>query len=232
MRTVFPLLLTSIIVTVFCAGLGCRATAAEPCCSKGVKLFNGKCLAGWECVTVDPDAKMADVWSVADGLLVCKGQPLGYLVSKKKFTNFKLTVEWRWAPGAKPGNSGVLLRIDGEPDSFLPKCVEAQLKAGSAGDIWAFYGAKVQGDAERFKEIKNHDPLGNFAGVGKIKAAEKEPGQWNTYEITFAGDKLTLVVNGEKVNEATGCDVLAGPIGLQSEGGEIHFRTVKIVPLP
>lgn len=52
-----------------------------------------------------------------------------------------LSFEWRWAPGSEPGNSGVLLRIAGEPETFMPKCVEAQLKHGSAGDIWAFYGA-------------------------------------------------------------------------------------------
>jgi hypothetical protein len=40
------------------------------------------------------------------------------------------------------------------------------------------------------------------------------------------------VVNGEKVNEATDCDVLAGAIGLQSEGGEIHFRSIHVTPLP
>ena len=37
--------------------------------------------------------------------------------------------------------------------------------------------------------------------------------------------------NGEKVNEATGLDVVAGTIGLQSEGGEIHFRTVELTRL-
>ena len=39
-------------------------------------------------------------------------------------------------------------------------------------------------------------------------------------------------VSCEKVNEATDCDVLAGSIGLQSEGGEIHFRKIKLTKLP
>ena len=67
--------------------------------------------------------------------------------------------------------------------------------------------------------------------MSKITGNEEDPGQWNKYEITLQGGDLTLVVNGKKVNECTGCDVIAGQIGLQSEGGEIHFRTVKLVPL-
>jgi hypothetical protein len=38
-------------------------------------------------------------------------------------------------------------------------------------------------------------------------------------------------VNGKKVNEARAATVLPGRIGLQSEGGEIHFRRVELVPL-
>ena len=38
-------------------------------------------------------------------------------------------------------------------------------------------------------------------------------------------------MNGKMVNEATGCDVRAGKIGLQSEGGVIHFHTVTLTPL-
>ena len=196
---------------------------------KAVDLFNGKDLAGWEYFLVEPDAKMADVWSVQDGLLVCKGEPMGYLATKEKYKNFKLVVEWRWAPGKEPGNSGVLLRITGQP-MMLPKCVEAQLKSGSAGDIWAFQGFQVKSDTDRFRKVRN-ETIGDFVGVSKESGHEKTPGEWNRYEITLQGDKLVLVVNGKQVNACHGCDVVAGQIGLQSEGGEIHFKTVQLWPL-
>jgi hypothetical protein len=208
--------------------------ADEPAGTKAaqtVVLFDGKSLDGWNFHLVDPDVKMEDVWSVDQGVLVCKGEPLGYLVTKESFKNFRLVVEWRWAPGKEPGNSGVLLRIAGEPIGFMPKCVEAQLMSGNAGDIWAFRGASLKGDEDRFRKIENHEALGDFLGVGKIKGAEKPPGEWNRMVVKFSGETITVVVNGEKVNEATGCDVVSGPIGLQSEGGEIHFRTVKLTPL-
>ena len=214
------------IAVLLAAGLS--AVAAEK--PKGsINLFDGKSLKGWEYFLVEPDVKMADVWSVKDGLLICKGEPMGYLATKKEYTNYQLIVEWRWAPGKPAGNSGVLMRITGEPKA-LPKCAEAQLKAGSAGDIYGFHGFQVKGDAARARTAEG-EMIGKLSGVSKIKGNEKEPGEWNKYEITLNGGDLTLLVNGEKVNEATDCDVVAGKIGLQSEGGEVHFRTVQLTPL-
>lgn len=189
-------------------------------------------LAGWNFFVVEPDVKLQEVWTVDDGVLKCKGQPLGYLSTKQKFTNFKLTLEWRWAGGGEGGNSGVLLRIAGKPITFLPKCLECQLKAGSAGDVWGFYGFKLKGDPARAREVKGNQQLGDFSGVGLIEANEKPPGQWNRYDITLQGGRLTVLVNGKKVNEAHDCELLEGPIGLQSEGGEIHFRNLRLTELP
>lgn len=202
------------------------AAAAEP---SPTKLFNGKDLSGWEYFLVDNKAGMEDVWSVRDGILVCKGSPHGYLATKKKYKNFKLVVEWRW-PG-NPGNSGVLMRITGEP-TMLPNCVEAQLASGSAGDMYGFQGFKIDGGPDRKLDldIPNHNLGGHLRGLTKIAGNEHKSGEWNKYEITAEGEKITVVVNGKQLNEAN-CEVRAGQIGLQSEGGEIHFRTVELTPL-
>jgi hypothetical protein len=192
------------------------------------RLFNGTNLDNWSHVLVGDGMKKEDVWSVNDGVLVCKGKPTGYLFTNSSYQDFKLSLEWRWAPGSEPGNSGVLLRIAGAPETFMPKCVEAQLKHENAGDVWGFFGASVDGSPERLQEVKDHKDLGNFKGFKKIKAAEKPPGEWNLYEITASGGNLELKVNGELVNQASGLEVLSGPIGLQSEGAEIHFRNIKL----
>ena len=205
--------------------LTANATAEEPS-RKAVKLFNGKDLSGWEHFLVDDKAKMEDVWSVEDGILICQGKPGGYLCTKKEYESFKLVVEWRWPD--KPGNSGVLMRITGDP-TMLPNCVEAQLKSGNAGDMYGFQGFKIDGPEDRRFDKPN--VAGGLKGLTKIEENEKEPGEWNKYEITVDGDKITLMVNGKTVNEATGCDVRPGQIGLQSEGGIIHFRTVSLTPL-
>jgi hypothetical protein len=213
-----------LLVLCSCVLITGPASAAET-----KSLFDGKSLEGWDFFLVDADAAMSDVWSVRDGMIICQGKPNGYLATKEKFKDFKLVVEWRWAPGITVGdrapNSGVLLRITGEK-KMLPKCVEAQLMSGNAGDIWAFEGFEVEGDKERTRA-----PRPGFSGIGKMQGAENDLGEWNKYEITLIGDKLTLVVNGKKVNECTGCDQVAGQIGLQSEGAEIHFRKVEVTPM-
>lgn len=48
-------------------------------------LFNGKDLSHWTDVNTSPDT-----WSVKDGLLVCSGQPIGVMRSKKQYENFIL----------------------------------------------------------------------------------------------------------------------------------------------
>ena len=187
-----------------------------------VQLFNGRDLSGWEFFLDEDGARMEDVWSVEDGILACTGDPRGYLYTEEAYESFRLVVEWRW-PG-EPGNSGVLLRVTPEA-VMLPNCVEAQLRSGSAGDMYGFQGFRIGGDPERLSEIS----IG--WSLSKIQGNENPPGEWNRYEITADGDRITLYLNGTRVNEATGCEVRPGRIGLQSEGGVIHFRTVSLLPL-
>jgi hypothetical protein len=213
------------LMLVVLPGPAVVAGAAEP-----VPLFNGKDLDGWSHYLVEPDVAIGDVWSVQDGILVCKGEPLGHLHTTTDHTSFELVVEWRWAPGTEPGNSGVLMRINGEPRA-IPRSYEAQLKSGDAGDVYGFWGMGLSGAEARKREAKGHELLGDMVGFAKIEGHENPPGEWNRYEIRLDGPRLVVHVNGKKVNEATGADVLAGPIGLQSEGGEIHFRKVELVPI-
>lgn len=194
---------------------------------KEVLLFNGRDLEDWSYHLVDPDLKIEEVWSIRDGLLICRGEPLGYIHTKRSYTNFTLFVEWRWAPGKKPGNSGVLMRINGVPRG-IPRSIEAQLQSGRAGDLYGFHGMKIDGDPERRVRARN-DVLGKLVGVRAPATFEKPPGEWNLCEIRAQDTHLTVFVNGKKVNQAWDCDVIEGSIGLQSEGGEIHFRRIALI---
>jgi hypothetical protein len=214
----------------FAAAILAAALAVPVSAGDTVPLFNGKDLTGWTHFLVDSEVAMADVWSVRDGILVCKGEPLGFLHTTGKYESYELMVEWRWAPGTEPGNSGVLLRVNGESKA-IPRSYEAQLKSGDAGDLYGFWGMPLSGDAERKREAKGHELLGDMVGFAKTEANENPPGEWNRYEIRIAGPDIVVKVNGKVLNEATGARVLAGPIGLQSEGGEIHFRKVELTPI-
>jgi len=45
------------------------------------------------------------------------------------------------------------------------------------------------------------------------------------------GERVVLTVNQQIVNEGTGAEVVPGKICLQSEGAEIHFRNIRLVPI-
>ncbi|TAH39522.1 MAG: DUF1080 domain-containing protein [Planctomycetota bacterium] len=188
---------------------------------KEVALFNGKDLAGWTYFLLD-NGKMADVWSVQDGVIVCKGKPAGYIRTVDDFTNFVLKLEWRWSPVTKQeGNSGVLFRMQG-PDKVWPRSIEAQLMGQNAGDFWCIDDYPMKTDAART----------NGRNTKKLKMNEKPVGEWNQYEISVDHGTVTLKVNGELLNQATDCWETPGKICLQSEGAEIHFRNIRLTPLP
>jgi hypothetical protein len=186
-------------------------------------------LAGWRSFSEQPDAKTRDVWTLTpEGVLVCKGTPKGYIYTEKGYANFVLRLQWRTPPGKKPGNGGVLIRTS-RKHKIWPKSLEAQLNAGSEGDFWGLDGYELAGPAERVKVVPT-SPFGKLTNLKRTKDAVKPPGAWNQYEIVADGTTVTLKVNGQVVNQATGCDVVPGPICLTAEGDEIHFRDVRLTP--
>jgi len=184
----------------------------------------------WDCYLADPNAQLEDVWSIDDdGVLICKGTSLGYLYTKSDYGDFVLQLDWRWPPGKKPGNGGVLIRMTGQ-HRIWPKSLEAQLNTGEAGDFWGLDGYNLSGPAERMKTAE-HKQFGKLTNLKKTEDMENPPGEWNTYEIIAEGNTVTLFINGWQVNKATGCGLNPGRICLTSEGDEIHFRNVEITPI-
>ena len=207
------------------------STSSHPTKPSAIALFNGRDLAGWKHVLADPAVPRDQVWSVTDGVIVCRGTPLGYLGTTRDFTNFRLSVEYRWAPGTKPGNSGLFSRIN-DPVRALPRCAEVQLMHGNAGDVLTLQGMRLGINQARYFHVAQHEVAGDIDGVKKTSDAEAAPGSWNRVEVQAEGPLYRVWLNGTLVNEVTGVETLAGPIGLQSEGGEIHFRNVTVFPLP
>ena len=197
------------------------ARSLEPVFGQKIRLFDGKSLAGWRSHFRDGSSDASQAWSVQDGILVCKGQPIGYLQTEMEFENYELVVEWRFDPTKGAGNSGVLLRTTGE-DTVWPNSIEAQLHSRNAGDIWNIGNFPMKADASRTKgrrTVKAHE------------TNEKPLGEWNRYRIRLDRGNLTLEVNGLVQNQATDCRQTPGRIGLQSEGAHIEFRTVELRPI-
>lgn len=193
----------------------CAAAAPEA-------LFNGRDLAGWTFDVIDPEVKPEAVWSVADGLLVCKGRPPGVIRTAKEYSDYELTLEWRWAPGLKPGNSGLLVHASKPREMFVwPKSLEVQLGSGNAGDFWMI-GEQVT--------VAGATPQGR-RWLKRQESTEKPPGEWNIMRVRCQGDRITVWVNGVLMNEGSALSATKGAICLQSEGAEIHFRKVELMPI-
>ena len=60
---------------------------------------------------------------------------------------------------------------------------------------------------------------------------EGPPGEWTRVECVCDGDRVTVLVNGTVVNEATDVRPSAGQILLQCEGSEIFFRRLELRPV-
>ncbi len=187
------------------------------------ELFNGKDTGGWVSFLKD-DAPADQTWSVRDGLLVCTGKPNGFLRTEKSYKQYKFTVEWRFT---KAGNTGVVVHMT-PPDAIWPKSIECQGAHGGQGDFYLWSGATaVEG-----KAMTGED--GKIFGyrIGRPgKDEEKAVGEWNRYSVVCDKDTVTILVNGKEVNRATGCNLDAGFIGLQSEGGAFEVRSAVIEPL-
>ena len=197
-------------------------------------LFEKKNLADWNFYAAQEDVKVEDVFSFSDNgrILLCTGQPFGYLATKESYKNFKLSVGWRWAEGKEPTNSGIFLKITDQPKgSFLPKTFEVQLQHKNVGDLWAFHGRTMTDSADRLKSNEDKT-IGKFSGVKKIVDMEKEPGQWNTMDILCNEGLIVIAVNGKIVNLTIGAEPIAGRIGFQSEGGPVEFRNAVVTALP
>ncbi|MFZ9936699.1 MAG: 3-keto-disaccharide hydrolase [Luteolibacter sp.] len=187
-----------------------------------VTLFNGKNLDGWTFDIIDPEVKPEQIWSVADGILVCKGRPPGVIRTEREFENYEITVEWRWPAGGEPGNGGLLVHCSTPRERFIwPKSLEVQLAHENAGDFWMI-GEKVT--------VLGATPQ-DRRWVKRQNSVEKPVGEWNTMRVRCEGNRITVWVNGVLMNEGTDITTSKGAICLQSEGAEIHFRKVELTPI-
>jgi hypothetical protein len=198
---------------------GCKTSVPQK--SGGVELFNGKDFSGWTFCMQD-NADPAKTWSVTNSVIHCTGTPIGYIRTTQAYSNYVLSVEWRFVKVApQADNSGVFVHIQ-LPDKVWPMCVQNQGKSGRQGDLFVMAGAEC-------KEHKGMDASTPVSMRGP--SAEKPVGEWNTNVTVCAGNDVKAFINGKFMNEITECTISSGFIGIQSEGGEIEIRRMSLKPL-
>ena len=149
-------------------------------------------------------------WKAADGAIQASqsSSTFAYLVSKTKYGNFRLKVEF-WA--SDDANSGVFLRCQDPQNITAENCYEAN--------------------------IFDQRPDPSY-GTGAIVLVAKAPvpmpkagGRWNTYELTLNGQRLTVVLHGDTTVDIEDAKLASGHIALQWGGGKIKFRKLIIQSL-
>jgi hypothetical protein len=188
-----------------------------------IELFNGTNFDGLT-FCVKNAADPMQTWSVTNGLIHCTGAPIGYLRTKQSYSNYVVTVEWRFVKvEPKKGNTGVLVLMQ-LPDKVWPMCIQNQGQSGRQGDLF------VMADAE----CKEHLALGKDANtpVAFAGASNENPvGEWNTNVTVCTGNNVEAIINGKSLNKISECTISSGFVGIQSEGADFEIRKMYLEPL-
>ena len=91
---------------------------------------------------------------------------------------------------------------------------------------------EVQGKQAELGKVKSN------GGVPDVEITDEEqarhqalhsPGEWNSVEVVSNEGALTVSLNGALVCKSKAGQLKEGRIGFQSEGGEVHFRKIRMV---
>lgn len=201
------------------------APGQDPAPDPFVPLFNGRDLTGWVPVNTAPST-----WRVEDGMLRCTGKPIGELRTDRMYQNFVLEVEWRHL--VPKGNAGIFVWADDITARGVPfhRSIEVQVLENAYGntrshtthgDIFPIHGATMT-------------PINGRGGSRAFPTEErsKPAPEWNHYRIECVDGAITLAVNGEVVTRGEDCVPRKGYICLESEGGVVDYRNLRIRELP
>jgi 3-keto-disaccharide hydrolase len=193
-------------------------------------LFDGKTTAGWRGWKMD---SLPSGWQVVDGTLK-RVKPAGDIITKEKFKNFELSLEWNIA---KNGNSGIFYRASEDDDAIY----------------WSAPEMQVLDDAGHPDGQSRLTAAGAAYGIYPSPAGVVKPaGQWNQVRLVVNGKHVEHWMNGVKIVEyELGSPdweakvkaskfashpyygrIAEGYIGLQEHEYPVAFRNIKIRVLP
>lgn len=158
-------------------------------------------------------------------------------------------------------DSGILLHCvgeDGAAGGVWMESIECQMIEGGTGDFILVGGKKTPSmtvEVEYRQTGKSEQPYFKPGGMAKKftggrinwfgrdpawkdvlgfrgeKDVEKAVGEWNRLECVCDRDKITNILNGVVVNQGSMASHAKGKILLQSEGAELYFRRIDLLPL-
>lgn len=167
------------------------------------------------------------VYEFTNGMIRMHGDNNSYLMTKKSYKNFELSLEYRWNMEERfktknIKNSGVMYNIPVEsPDKIWPKGIQFQIKEDTTGDFIFLdqVTAKVNG--------KLVEP-GVSVTSPKFSYNENPYGEWNSVVIKSFNGKIKQYLNGKLVNECVEASSTEGKISLNYEAFPIDFKNIQL----
>ena len=206
--------------------LTAEESSGPPSDSRWQDLFDGESLAGWRGYR-QPEPPTSG-WVVTEGLLFSDGSSRTDLMTKKKYRDYELVVEWRTEAD---GNSGILIHADESTPKIAFNAPEI--------DIYAV-GRRDPGI--------DHQAGALYALYPAVKSAIRPPMLWNTTRVVCRGNRLKIWHNAALI-----CDTVigsdewsrriadskfrdsetfgkrsSGHIALQDHGKKVWFRVVRL----
>lgn len=188
-------------------------------------MFNGTDLSGWKRINTHPST-----WKFEDGVLKCTGKPIGELRTERMYQNFIMELEWRHL--VPKGNAGIFVWADDITARGVPfhRGIEVQVLENdygntrshtTHGDIFPIHGATMT-------------PINGRGGSRAFptESLSNPAPEWNHYRIVCNDGEIALAVNGKIVTRGTACSPKKGYICIESEGGVVEYRNVRIKELP
>lgn len=200
-----------------------------------VSIFNGKDLTGWKGLVENPiarakmkpaqlakaqekaDENMRRDWKVENGLLVFDGTGYDNLCTEKQYGDFEMYVDWMLDPKGPEADAGIYLRGTPQVQIWDTSRVNVGAQVGSGG----LYNNQVN-------ESK------------PSKVADNKLGEWNSFYIKMVGDRVTVVLNGEKVVDNVILENYwdrklpifpVEQIEMQAHGSKVYYRNIYVKEL-
>jgi len=233
------------------AEIGSTAQGTAP--AGFVSIFNGKDLTGWKIPEGDNGH-----WKVVDGVIDydagSEAPGNKNLWTEKVYRNFELRVDWRIKAVPFISKNMKIVLPDGtnkkddqgrDLNLVAPDSDSGIMPRGHGKAQFNIWNWPVgSGEMYGYRTDPKSSAALRAAATPKMNA-DRNIGEWNTFEITAIGNTLKLVHNGKDVIPGiTLADLPAeGPIGLQHHGSNkdgvyggipalVQFRNIYVKELP
>jgi len=229
MRTHTKLILSFILASLPVASVCLYGADAKAKPGKWEVLFDGKSVGKWRGYKMNsfPDHS----WRVEESALkTIAGAEGPDIVTKEKFENFELELEWKVSPGA---NSGIMYRVSEDFDAPYETGPEMQVldddKHADGRDPKTAAGALYALIAPKNKKLK---PVGQWNKV-RIVVQDNQVVHWlngaKVVEFELGSAELNQLIARSKFKDMPRfAKEKTGFIDLQHHGDEVWYRKIRV----